>query len=132
MISRLEQMGFMGMVMPVKFGSRAIMRDLYVNLRTEMWVKMRNWLRAGASLPDDPDLEYQLTTLERTYVDDQRIALEKKEKAKERLGGETDFDLADAYACTFAYEIAPRETAGGMLPAQSNIRRDFDPFGEDN
>jgi hypothetical protein len=35
---------------------------MYFNVRTEVWGWMRDWLKAGAEIPDDPELAVDLTT----------------------------------------------------------------------
>ncbi len=102
----------------IPFGSRASDDKKYANKRSEMWVKMRDWIKAGGRLPNNSFLEAELTSP--TYSIDAagRIALEPKDKIKERLRRSTDF--ADALALTFAVDL-PASTTG--------LQHDYDRYG---
>ncbi len=76
----------------------------YFNRRAECWGLMREWLMAGAEIPDDPELETDLTSPEYLYSRQQQIQLEKKEDMKSR--GLASPDCADMFAMTFAPRIA--------------------------
>jgi hypothetical protein len=85
------------------------------NKRTEMWVRMRNWLE-GAAIPDDQELEDDLTGTEYGYgPDETTLTLEKKEHMKAR--GLASPDNADALACTFAEVVMPRPLPGYLEKA---------------
>lgn len=99
-----------------------------MNKRSEMWTNMRAWLAHG-TVPDDDDLETDLTGVEYGYGPDQTsIQLEKKEHMKAR--GLASPDDADALACTFAEPVMPRVTArldpASYIEAGSN----YDRFAE--
>lgn len=72
------------------------------NKRAEMWALMRAWLKGGA-IPDEDDLEADLTGVEYGFDENQAIQLEKKEHMKKR--GLASPDKADALALTFAYPV---------------------------
>jgi hypothetical protein len=74
------------------------------NLRAKMWREMREWLKAGASIPNDPDLVTDLTALQYGYKGGE-LLLESKQDAKKR--GIKSPDRADSLALTFAYPPAP-------------------------
>lgn len=98
------------------------------NKRTEMWAVMRDWLQVGA-IPDDVELESDLTGVEYGYDADDRMQLERKEDMKKR--GLASPDNADALALTFAEPVAPRmpETA---LIRSANLRvlqDEYNPYG---
>ena len=76
----------------------------YFNRRAEVWGLMREWLMAGAEIPDDPELETDLTSPEYLYSRQQQIQLEKKEDMKSR--GLASPDCSDMFAMTFAPRIA--------------------------
>jgi len=78
-------------VIGVDFGGAAdrwdasgIAKPLYANKRAEMWGNLRDWLKAGGALPDDPELRSDLTGLEYGYSAKGEIQLEKKEDMKRR------------------------------------------------
>ena len=76
----------------------------YFNRRAECWGLMREWLMAGAEIPDDPELETDLTSPEYLYSRNHQIQLEKKEDMKSR--GLASPDCGDMLAMTFAPRIA--------------------------
>lgn len=93
----------------IPFGSRAGNPDKYLNRRAEMWMRLRDWLRSGGSLPNYQDCAnaLRLELCAPSYCFDQtgRIKLEPKEAIKERI--QRSPDLADALALTFATEQLP-------------------------
>lgn len=115
-IDRLRQLGVEN-VFEVWFGGKGRdatwasgVRVKTLNKRAEMWTTMRGWLD-GAALPDEDDLEADLTGPEYGYAADQvSIQLEKKSDMKRR--GLSSPDDADALACTFAEPVFARETSG--------------------
>ncbi len=76
----------------------------YFNLRAEVWGKCREWLVAGAEIPDDPELEADLTGPEYGFSAKQQIQLERKEDMKKR--GLSSPDCADMLCMTFAVKVA--------------------------
>ena len=69
---------------------------------------MRDWLAAGAELPDLPELEQELTTPNYSVSRGRKsgtIALEEKEDLKRR--GFDSPDMADALSITFSVNVAP-------------------------
>ncbi len=77
----------------------------YYNRRAEVWGLMRDWLMAGAQIPDDPELEADLTTPEYGFSNKQQIQLEKKEDMKKR--GYSSPDCGDMLAMTFSVTVLP-------------------------
>jgi len=116
-VDRLRQMMKGHAVYEVQFGGRggeAIwhgeQRVKTMNKRAEIWTTMRSWLHLGC-IPDDDDLEADLTGVEYGYGPDQTsIQLEKKEHMRSR--GLASPDDADALACTFAEYVQPRQPDG--------------------
>jgi hypothetical protein len=88
--------------------------NMYFNKRTEVWGWMKDWLAAGAQIPDLPELERQLTgpmfDIVRGKVQHGSIFLEHKDDMKKR--GLESPDLADCLAYTFAVKIAPKPKPG--------------------
>lgn len=76
------------------------------NLRAKMWRDMREWLKAGASIPNDGELITDLTALQYTYKGGD-LLLEAKQDAKKR--GIKSPDRADSLALTFAYPVKPKD-----------------------
>lgn len=71
----------------------------HYNLRARMYADMREWLKAGASIPNDPDLISDLTALQYHYKGG-LLLMESKDEAKKR--GIKSPDRADSLALTFA------------------------------
>lgn len=69
------------------------------NLRARMWRDMREFIKNGASLPNDPDLATDLTALQYEFRGGE-LLMESKENAKKR--GIKSPDRADSLALTFA------------------------------
>jgi hypothetical protein len=85
------------------------------NKRTEMWVRMRNWLEGGA-IPDEQIIQDDMTGTEYGFGrDEATLQLEKKEHMKAR--GLASPDNADALACTFAEAVMPRQLPGYLEKA---------------
>ena len=81
------------------------------NLRARMWRDMREWLKAGASVPNDSDLITDLTALQYSYRGG-ALLIESKEDAKKR--GIKSPDRADSLALTFAYPV--KKTDDWVVP----------------
>jgi hypothetical protein len=118
-IDRLRQLGHR--VLEVNFGARATDSSRYANKRSEMWDAVRAWLEAGGSIPNDPALKSDLTAPSYSFDAAGRMALEKKERDKER--GLRSPDAADALALTFAFPVAPRVRERGGMTMEK-----YDPF----
>ncbi len=103
-------------VTEVNFGGKPYNDGKYWNKRAEMWGEMRDWLKRGGAIPDDPDLKTDLSQPHYGYSDDNsRIKLESKDRIKAR-GGRSP-DLGDALALTFAMPVR----AAGEVVSQSYI-----------
>jgi hypothetical protein len=83
---------------------------MYFNKRTEVWGWLRDWLKAGAEIPDDPELAVDLTSPGYDTARGKRfhgsIMLEAKEDLKAR--GEASPDDGDTLAMTFAVKVHPQ------------------------
>ena len=77
----------------------------YFNCRAEVWGLMSDWLTAGADIPDDPEIDADLTRVQYGYSAKSQIQLEKKEDMKAR--GMASPDLGDMLAMTFSVTVAP-------------------------
>lgn len=78
----------------------------HYNLRARMWRDMREWIKAGASIPNDSDLVTDLTALQYGYKGGE-LLLESKQDAKKR--GIKSPDRADSLALTFAYPVKKQD-----------------------
>ncbi len=87
-------------------GEKANDSEAYFNKRAECWALTRDWLMAGAQIPDDPELATDLTSPEYGFSNKQQIQLERKEDMKKR--GLSSPDSGDMLAMTFSVKIAPK------------------------
>lgn len=104
-IDKLKQIGYN--VNEVAFGGTATDKNKYSNKTTEMWDRMRAWIRTG-SIPDMEELEQELVGREYGFVANDRLMLESKKDMKKR--GLPSPDHGDALALTFATQVARRDT----------------------
>ena len=88
-------------------GGRAFDSDAFFNRRAECWSKMADWLKAGAEVPDDPEMEVDLCNLRYGYSSKQQIQLEKKEDMKRR--GLASPDLGDCLAMSFSVTVQRKQ-----------------------
>ena len=108
-------------------GSNADDCQMYFNKRTEVWGMMRDWLKAGAEIPDDPELAVDLcapgyeTTRGKRFFGS--LQLEHKDDLKAR--GEASPDDGDCLAMTFAIKVAAKQK-----PKHQNLVYSFP--GENN
>lgn len=103
-VDRLRQLGYGNRVVAVQTGEAAADDRTYFNKRAECWGRMKKFLEEGAVLPDDIELETDLTGPEYSMDKYGRIQLEKKEDMKSR--GLASPDSADALALSFASPVA--------------------------
>ena len=89
----------------IHFASKA--NDVrYFNKRSEMWLKMAEWVKEGGCLPRCNQLKKELTSVN-YFIKKGRLALEEKDQVKQRLGFSPD--TADALALTFAIDDMPAQ-----------------------
>jgi len=111
------------------FGGKASDEKHFVNRTAEMGFRLREWLHNGGAIPDDPQLETELTTREYTHNDKDQLVLEKKRDMKKRLGVSPDW--ADQLYLTFAEPVPPRVVMRGTLDHVAGQRSgsdDYDPL----
>lgn len=105
-VDRLKMLGVP--VFGIQFGSKPLGAVnlgegvKVANRRAEMWAVLRSWLNDGA-IPDDQQLQDDLTGVEYGFNVRDEIQLEKKEHMKER--GLASPDDGDGLALTFAMPV---------------------------
>lgn len=104
-------------------GANANDSNMYYNRRTECWGLMRDWLRAGAEIPDDPELDADLTSPEYFAAAGKKfngaLCLEQKEDMKKR--GLASPDCGDMLAMTFSVKVSapkPKPEPKYVFPGQ--------------
>lgn len=104
-IDRLRELGYK--IHEVWFGSSSDEEE-WANKRTQLWARMREWLKGGCIPKDDSDLMNDLVGPEYKFQGaSDRLMLEAKEEMKRR--GFSSPDDGDALACTFAVKVASRD-----------------------
>lgn len=95
---------------------------MYFNRRAGCWGKMRDWLVTG-QIPDDPELEADLTGPEYFHSNKNQIQLEKKDDMKSR--GLASPDCADMLMMTFGVTPVPKTREEALA---EDIARTPDPM----
>ena len=121
-IARLRELGHT--VTGVQFGSKAD-NPRYRNKRTEMWMRLRDWVMEGGSLPDDIGLKNDLVAPTYRVPSTGVVELEPKDKIKERLGRSPD--VGDALALTFAFPVVPAAIQMASVHGPT-MAEDYNPF----
>jgi hypothetical protein len=106
-ISRLRELGFGDVVVPVNFGGEASNPEMFLNKRAEIWWTMRDWLHCEdgeVQIPDDDALHKDLAIMppeKRTSTN--RIQLVSKDMLRQKFRFSPD--IGDALALTFAFPV---------------------------
>lgn len=103
----------------VMWGQPAKDDKQYFNQRSECWGKMRDFLEGG-QIPDDEELDRELTSLDYGYDGRLRIQLESKKDAKRK--GVKSPDKADSLALSFVPDLIDRK-APAVVKARPVRRR---------
>ena len=107
-VDRLKQLGYGRKLSEFHGGARADDADAYFNRRAEVWGIMRDALKVGVELPDDPELEADLCGVEYGFSPKQQIQLERKEDMKARGLGSPD--IGDMIAMSYSVQVAAQRT----------------------
>lgn len=99
-------------LIPVMWGQPAKDEKQYFNQRSECWGRMKEWLATG-QIPDDDDLDMQLTSLDYGYDAKFRIQLQSKKDLKKN-GGKSP-DKADSLALSFVPELIDRKVTNAKV-----------------
>lgn len=102
-VDRVKQLRPSANIIEVNAGQIAHDPSKYFNKRAEMWGRVRDYLKAGAELPKDNELQEELQAVEYGFSPKQQIQIEKKEDMKAR--GLSSPDCADSLCLTFAETI---------------------------
>ncbi|QZI92157.1 terminase [Vibrio phage PS25B.1] len=125
---RLRQLGYH--VIDVGFGDNAADVKHFKMRTAEMGSRCRQWLLDGGAIPNDSQLELELTAREFGHNDKDQLVLERKKDMKKRIGVSPDW--ADALYLTFAEPVPKREVPRGHLDhnpyVRNNERGDYNPL----
>jgi phage terminase large subunit len=98
-VDRLRELGLP--VRGVNVAEAPSMGKSYINLRAELWFKMRGWLeQRGAKLPKDEQLIAELTSIRYSFASSGKMKAESKDEMRRR--GLPSPDIADAVCLTLA------------------------------
>lgn len=131
-LDRLKQLGYNAV--GVHFGGVASDEKKFKNKTAEMGYACRQWLIDGGCIPDNGQLEKELTSREYSHDDVDRLVLERKKDMKKRIGCSPDW--ADALYLTFAHPVPKLEYGRGVLDVAPHAREyvngggsgDYDPM----
>lgn len=124
---RLRQLGYH--VIDIGFGHTADEKKLYYNKTAEMGARLREWLMRGGAIPDDSQLEIELTTRDFFHNDHDQLVLERKKDMKKRLGVSPDW--ADSLYLTFAQDVPKLTRPRGSLDVAPQARESVNSGGSD-
>lgn len=128
MVDRLRQLGYN--VIGVHFGAKALNESLFASRASEMAFHCRQWLLDGGAIPDDPQLETELTSREYDHNSKDQLVIEPKKLMGRRIGCSPDW--ADQLYLTFAQPVPKRATPRGSLDShvalRETVRDDYDPL----
>jgi hypothetical protein len=108
-VDHIRHRGFTSGIFEFHGGTTANDSAAYFNRRAEVWGAMRDWLMAGAEIPDDPEIEADLTGIEYGFGPKGQLQLEKKEDMKKR--GLSSPDIGDMLAQTFSVTVLAKPKA---------------------
>lgn len=116
-------------VYEVNFGAGSSNPDKWANRRTELWWRLRDWIREDAAYdPDDTTTEELLAATYKPHGEG--VALEPKDKLKERIGRSPD--RADALALAVAGHVesdaGPPVAPAIPRPLPPVVRRGLEGF----
>lgn len=101
---RLREIADKKKLVAVNFGERALEADKYYNKRAEIWGLLGDWLKNHpVKIPDDDQLQADLTQVKYSYDSNGRLKLESKDDMKKR--GFRSPDLGDSLAITFSQPV---------------------------
>lgn len=124
---RLIEMGYQGIVVGVEAGREATDKNKYFNKRAEMWGEMKDWVLAGAEVPDEDEFQADMLTPGYRYNSNQQLVIESKDDMKKR--GARSPDKADALSLTFAFPVhQAAEMDHGQRHAPRSLRRSYRPW----
>ena len=86
----------------INFSSRPFINDKYANRRAEIYGELRDWLEGEVSIPDDNEIEQDLTSFGYSHRGE-KLILEAKDDVRKRI--KRSPDIGDAIALTFAVPV---------------------------
>lgn len=137
-VDRLRQLQIP--VLEVDFGSGADGGDVndgtkYANKRAEIWGRLRAWLKVGSIPNVVPGVEITLVDelTGPTYGLNNAEAIQLESKKIMRARGVKSPNVADALACTFAFEVyQPMDTQQRQDYEKLHLVQDYNPYAKES
>lgn len=120
-IDRLREMGYV--IHEVWFGGVSTSEE-WVNHRTEMWGKMREWIKTSCIDADQELIDDLCGPQYKFRGASDKIMLESKDEMKRR--GLASPDAGDALACTFSVRVARRDKRASRHGNKNRVAKDLD------
>lgn len=98
----------------------------FLNKRSEMYFRMRDWIRDGGAIPAIPRLAEELLAITYHHKGD-KYAIEEKASIKRRLKFSPDY--ADALCLCFAFPVEPGAGRTHGYQQTARVLVDYDPYG---
>ena len=112
-------------VIGVIVGGAADDKIMYFNKRAECLGLLREAMKRGMEIPNDPELETQATGIEYGFAQGGAIQIEKKEDMKKR--GLDSPDILDSIALGFAFPVTKQKNSSKFSKADVNKPQDNVP-----
>jgi hypothetical protein len=106
-IDHIKYRGFTERLFEFRGGFPASDPAQYFNKRSECYGLLRDWLNGQVEIPNDPELDIELTALEYGFSNKGQIQIESKDDLKERLPTIGSPDCADMLMMSFGVKVAP-------------------------
>ncbi len=127
---RLKEMGYGAKTMAVPFGMEALMPELYLNKRAQMYGFSKEWFEEGGkSIPDDDLFVRDLGMIPGFKLSTSRGLLQLPPKKQIREDNEgLSPNIADGFALTFAFPVKSRSLKSRISVASPDVVRARSPF----
>lgn len=123
-VDRLTQLGYP--VTEVNFGAASPDPTMYL-MRTYIWQKLHDWIKAGGAIPNDEILKADISAPLYKHGSNGKKALEPKEATKKRLQRSPDRGDAAALACSL--DLKPNFDVFTPANRQTDtVETDYDPW----
>jgi hypothetical protein len=118
-VETLQDMRYEDNVWGVNTGESSSEKDLYTNLRCEMWGELKELARGEVELPNNQELYDDLVQIKRKSNGNSALRLETKEEMRRR--GVKSPDVGDALALTFAvpFDLLPEPRRSEPLAGET-------------
>jgi len=110
-VDRCSELGLP--VVDVVVGAKSSNPKKYVNVRSQVWGSLKDWLANGADIPVDAEMKKQMLSMEYGYDAQLRVQLISKKDLKKKHGFSPD--IPDALSLSFAEDVYLTTRKGGAV-----------------